>query len=83
MSLMKRNLINTEWSVLEYFSEEFSNHFIAYIISVHNFQPKEKGLLSKYDELEGETKKTFRLGVFLNELKNLLFAALCYICCRF
>uniref|UniRef100_A0A915Q0C2 SART-1 family protein n=1 Tax=Setaria digitata TaxID=48799 RepID=A0A915Q0C2_9BILA len=24
--------------------------------------PKEKGLLSKYDELEGETKKTFRLG---------------------
>uniref|UniRef100_A0A0R3S044 U4/U6.U5 tri-snRNP-associated protein 1 n=1 Tax=Elaeophora elaphi TaxID=1147741 RepID=A0A0R3S044_9BILA len=24
--------------------------------------PKEKGLLSKYDELEGETKRTFRLG---------------------
>lgn len=52
---------------------------MPYVVIIHNFQPKEKGLLSKYDELEGETKKTFRLGMHLNEFKDLSFAAVHYV----
>lgn len=66
---MKRSLMSMEWYVLMF--DIFSGRVYWLLFYVYNFQPKDKGLLSKYDDLEGEEKKTFRLGMHLNKLKDL------------